>query len=266
MNVVIIEDERLTARRLESLLHRYDPTLTVLTSLPSIGEAVPWFRGQASAGVPVDLVFMDIHLQDGLAFTIIDQVGLTTPVIFTTAYDEYMVQAFKVTSIDYLLKPIQYDDLAGAIDKFKGLRLRFTQAETAGPPPGRDELDALMHLLTKPKTGAYKNRFMITLGPKIYSIETADTAYFYVNERATFLVTTDGRSLPVEYSLDKLAQLLDPEQFFRTSRQFLIARSALHTVTAYSEGKLKVDVRPAPPAEVFVSAERMAAFKEWLGK
>lgn len=267
MNVVIVEDERLTAQRLESLLHRYDPTLTVLVSLPSIETAIPWFlQYESSQQPPIDLVFMDIHLQDGLAFRIIEQVKLTTPIIFTTAYDEYMIQAFKVNSIDYLLKPLHYDDLVTAIEKFKALRQRFAQAPLAGPRPGQVELDSLLQLLGKPNDSAYKNRFMITIGPKIYSIETAETAYFYLAERATFLVTKEGASLPVEYSLEKLGQLLDPEKFFRVSRQFLIARTSIQTITSYSAGKIKVDILPKPASEVFVSGERITDFKEWLGK
>ena len=267
MHVVIVEDERLTAQRLENLLHRYDTALTVLTILPSIEVAVPWFlQYESSQQQPIDLVFMDIHLQDGLAFRIIEQVKLTTPIIFTTAYDEYMIQAFKVNSIDYLLKPISFDDLTAAIDKFKALRQRFAQATANEPQPGQRHIDALLQLLGKPKDNAFKNRFMITIGPKIYSIETADTAYFYLADRSTFLVTKDGTSLPVDYSLEKLGQLLDPDQFFRVSRQFLIARSSIQAITAYSAGKIKVDIWPKHTAEVFVSGERIADFKEWLGK
>ena len=267
MNVVIIEDERLTAQRLESLLHRYDPALTVLATLPSIETAVPWFLEYESAQQPpIDLVFMDIHLEDGLSFRIIEQVKLTIPIIFTTAYDEYMIQAFKVNSIDYLLKPIHYNDLAAAIDKFKALRQRFAQAQPTESAPGQRELNALLELLGKPKDIGYKNRFMITIGPKIYSIDTADTAYFYLAERATFLVTKDSTSLPVEYSLEKLSQLLDPDQFFRVSRQYLISRSAIQSITAFSAGKIKIELAPKPITEVFVSGERITDFKEWLGK
>lgn len=266
MNVVIVEDERLTAQRLESLLHRYDPNLIVLASLPSIEEAVPWFQQQEATQQPIDLVFMDIHLQDGVAFRIIELVSLTIPIIFTTAYDEYMIQAFKVNSIDYLLKPINFDDLVAAIDKFKALRQRFLQAPTYETLPGQPELNALLKMLGKSRSPDYKNRFMVTIGPKIYSIETTSITYFYLADRATFLVTKDGLSLPVEYSLEKLAQLLDPEQFFRISRQFLISRSAIQSIMAYSAGKVKLELLPKTQVEVFVSGERISDFKEWLGK
>lgn len=264
MNVVIVEDERLTAQRLQSLLLKYDPSIQLLAVLPSVELAVPWFRSHEAGGSqPLDLVFMDIHLQDGLAFRIIEQVQLTVPIIFTTAYDEYMIQAFKVNSIDYLLKPIALDDLTAAIDKFKALRDWFSKPAGQYPQP---EIDALLQLLGKPKDTTYKNRFMVTIGPKIYSIETTDTAYFYLADRATMLVTRYGQSLPVEYSLEKLGQLLNPDDFFRISRQFLIARKSIRSILAYSAGKLKLEIDPKPQTEVFVSGERVTDFKEWLGK
>ena len=259
MNVVIIEDENLTAKRLESLLHKYDPSITVLARIPSVAEAVAWF---GESNHPVDLVFMDIHLEDDLGFRIFEQTHLTTPVIFTTAYDEYMIQAFKVNSIDYLLKPINYDELVAAIEKFKSLKKQFGQ-ET--PTPSRD-IETLLNLIGKSSHTDYKERFMITVGTKIRSIETADVAYFYLEEKVVFLVTKDGLTLPVDYSLDKLTQLLNPRQFFRISRQFLVSLPAIQTIHTFSAGKLKLDMTPKSRQEVFVSGDRMTEFKEWLGK
>jgi DNA-binding LytR/AlgR family response regulator len=260
MNVVIIEDENLTAKRLEGMLHKYDPTLKVLARIPSVAEAVAWFE---QPGQSVDLVFMDIHLEDDLGFRIFEQAQLTTPVIFTTAYDEYMIQAFKVNSIDYLLKPINYDELVAAIEKFKSLKKQFGQAT---PNQTSHDLETLLNLISKPKPADYKERFMITVGTKIRSIDTADVAYFYLEEKIVFLVTKDGLNLPVDYSLDKLTQLLNPRQFFRISRQFLISLPAIQTIHTYSAGKLKLDLTPKPRQEVFVSGDRMTEFKEWLGK
>ena len=258
MNVVIIEDENLTAKRLESLLHKYDPAITVLNRIPSVAEAVTWFR---EPHPPVELVFMDIHLEDDLGFRIFEQTSLTIPVIFTTAYDEYMIQAFKVNSIDYLLKPINYNELVAAIEKFKSLKKQFGQE--AAPAP---DIDTLLSLIGKSKQTDYKDRFMITVGAKIRSIETSDIAYFYLEEKIVFLVTRDGLSLPVDYSLDKLTQLLNPRHFFRISRQFLVSLPAIQQIHAYSAGKLKLDLAPKPRQEVFVSGDRMTEFKEWLGK
>lgn len=260
MNVVIIEDENLTAKRLESLLHKYDPAINVLARIPSVAEAVVWF-GQPDQSV--DLVFMDIHLEDDLGFRIFEQANLTTPVVFTTAYDEYMIQAFKVNSIDYLLKPINYDELVAAIEKFKALKKQFASGSVTPPTP---DLETLLNLIGKPRSTDYKERFMITVGTKIRSIEAADVAYFYLEEKIVFLVTKDGLSLPVDYSLDKLTQLLSPRRFFRISRQFLVSLPAIQTIHAFSAGKLKLDLLPKSRHDVFVSGDRMTEFKEWLGK
>ncbi|MFD2936643.1 LytR/AlgR family response regulator transcription factor [Spirosoma flavum] len=259
MNVVIIEDENLTAKRLESLLHKYDPAITVLARIPSVSEAVAWF--DESARPAVDLVFMDIHLEDDLGFRIFEQTQLTTPVIFTTAYDEYMIQAFKVNSIDYLLKPINYDELVAAIEKFKSLKKQFGQ-----PASTSHDIETLLNLIGKSNQTDYKERFMITVGTKIRSIETGDIAYFYLEEKVVFLVTKEGLVLPVDYSLDKLTQLLNPRQFFRISRQFLVSLPAIQTIHTFSAGKLKLDMTPKSRQEVFVSGDRMTEFKDWLGK
>ena len=258
MNVVIIEDENLTAKRLESLLHKYDPAISVLARIPSVAEAVAWFTDSHPT---VDLIFMDIHLEDDLGFRIFEQTDLTTPVIFTTAYDEYMIQAFKVNSIDYLLKPINYNELVAAIEKFKALKKQFGQEN-----PGAPDLETLLNLIGKSKQADYKDRFMITVGTKIRSIETTEIAYFYLEEKVVFLVTKDGLTLPIDYSLDKLTQLLNPRQFFRISRQFLVSLSAIQTIHTFSAGKLKLDINPKSRQEVFVSGDRMTEFKEWLGK
>jgi DNA-binding LytR/AlgR family response regulator len=257
MNVVIIEDEARTARQLERMLLKYDPTLHVMAQLPSVNEAVVWFRQYGNGQPPLpDLVFMDIHLEDGLAFSIFEQTRLTLPVIFTTAYEEYMIKAFKVNSIDYLLKPVDYDELVAALEKFKAIR----------QPPGLPDLNSLLALIQKPREPEFKERFMISLGTKIRSVEVGDVAYFFSEEKATFLVTKDGPSLPLDYSLDQVAGMLNPTQFFRVNRQFLVARPAIQTIHAYSAGKLKLDLLPSCRHEVFVSLSRITEFKDWLGR
>lgn len=262
MNIVIIEDEAPTARQLERMLKKYDPTLHLLAQLPSVNEAVAWFS-QPGSGLPgtgqlplPDLIFMDIHLEDGLAFGIFEQVKLTVPIIFTTAYEEYMIKAFKVNSIDYLLKPVDYDELVAALDKFKALR----------QPAGQPDLNALLALIQKPREPDYKERFMVSLGTKIRSVEVGDVAYFFSEEKATFLVPTEGTALPVEYSLDQVGCRLNPTQFFRVNRQFLVARNAIRTIHTYSAGKLKLDLQPPARQDVFVSLHRLSDFKDWLGR
>lgn len=251
MKTIIIEDENLTAKRLEGLLHKYDPFIEVLTILPSVKEAVEWFDKHAAP----DLVFMDIHLEDDLAFKIFEKINLSVPVIFTTAYDEYMIQAFKVNSIDYLLKPVNYDELVQALQKFASLKNQFAQ-------PG---METLLKLIGQ-KEPEYKSRFMITVGTKIRSIETSEIAYFYSEDKLTFLVTKDGHSLPIDFSLDKLTTLMNPRDFFRISRQFLVSFSSVQTVHTHIKGKLKLDLVPKSKIEVLVSGDRMTDFKEWLGR
>lgn len=252
MNVVIVEDEDRTARQLERLLKKYEPSVQVLTQLPSVKAAVAWFSEHPQP----DLAFMDIHLEDGLAFRIFEQLTLTVPVIFTTAYDEYVLKAFKVNSIDYLLKPVDYEELVAAMEKFKTIQRQ----------PVLPDLNALLQLIQKPQTSSFKERFMVTIGTKIHSIEVADIAYFYSEEKATFLLTKVGQLLPLEYSLDQLSGLVNPGHFFRVNRQYIVARTAIQAVHMYSAGKLKLDLRPASRHEVFVSMSRLSEFKDWLGR
>ncbi|MDX1939243.1 MAG: LytTR family DNA-binding domain-containing protein, partial [Saprospiraceae bacterium] len=195
MNVIIIEDEALTAQRLEGMLQKYNPNISILAILPSVAESVQWLRKNDAP----DLVFMDIHLEDDLCFKIFELAPLSAPVIFTTAYDEYMVKAFKVNSIDYLLKPLNYVELIAALDKFKALKEQYS----------KPDFDTLLQYIGQ-RTPEYKTRFMITVGTKIRSIEVSEIAYFYSADKLTFLVTKEGQNLPIDFSLDKLATLLDP--------------------------------------------------------
>jgi DNA-binding LytR/AlgR family response regulator len=252
MNVLIIEDEDRTAQRLASQLHDYDPTIQVLAQLPSVAAAVAWLRAHPAP----DLLFVDIHLEDDLAFRIFEQVVVSVPVIFTTAYDEYMVQAFKLNSIDYLLKPIDYDELAAALERYERLRQHFTTAD----------LPALLRLVSPTSGPVYKERFMVSVGTKLRSIETAAIAYFYFEEGAAYLVTREGQRLTIDYSLDRLVPLLDPKQFFRVNRQYVISLAAIEVVHNHSVGRLEVELMPKARQSVLVSGNRATEFKEWLGK
>ena len=256
MNVVIIEDEKRTAQRLENLLLTYDPTIRVLAKLPSVAKSLTWF----SKPTPVepDLLFLDIHLDDGSGFQFLEQAGLTLPIIFTTAYDQYAIQAFKTNSIDYLLKPIGAADLARAIDKFNRLR----ELSKAALLP---DMSVLMQAL-KRIPSAYKDRFMVSIGTKSRSLPIGEIAYFFYENKATWLTTREGQHLSIEYSLDKLVTLLDPRQFFRLNRAFLVSLDAVLLLHTYSSSKLKVDLQPSARQDVFVSGKRIADFKAWLGK
>lgn len=251
MKVVIIEDEQLTAQRLEVLLKKCDPSIEVLSILPSVGEAVAWFKNNTDP----DLVLMDIHLEDGQCFSIFEQINLDLPVIFTTAYDEYMIKAFKVNSIDYLMKPINQEELAQALEKFRKLH-------------GRKEnnpFDQLIQSLQKPGT-EYKSRFMVAIGSRLKTIETSSILYFYSADKVTFLVTADNQRFPIDYSLDKLATLIDPTVFYRINRQMFVSLPGIANIHVYPKGRIRIDLHPPMKEEVFVSLDKVVEFKEWLGK
>ncbi|HEY0655869.1 MAG TPA: LytTR family DNA-binding domain-containing protein [Chryseosolibacter sp.] len=253
MNVLVIEDERLTAQRLVAQLKKYDASIRVVAQITAVAEAIAWFKNNSTAGV--DLIFMDIHLEDGDSFQIINELSLRTPIIFTTAFDDYMIKAFKVNSIDYLLKPISFDELAAALEKFRSLR----------QPAMQFDISAFIRQLNQ-QSAHYKNRFMITVGTRIRSIKTESVAYFYLEKKTVFLVTTDGTTLPADYSLDKLMQMLDPRLFFRVSRQFIVSLNSIQSVHTLSGGKLLLDLLPKTKQEVSVSGDRVSDFKHWLGK
>lgn len=253
MKVVIVEDEHLTAQRLEGMLKKYDKGIEVLAELPSVAEAVDWFKSNPDP----DLAFMDIHLEDGQSFSIFENINLQIPVIFTTAYDEYTIQAFKVNSVDYLMKPLNYDELVQAIEKYKRIH--------AQPDDEANGIENLLQSLNKKET-EYKDRFLVSIGSRLKSIETSDINYFYSAEKVTFLVTRDNQRFPVDYSLDKLAIMLNPKEYYRINRQTMVKLSAIANIHVFSKGKIKLDLIPAMKEDVFVSMDKVVEFKDWLGK
>ena len=253
MKVVIIEDEHLTAQRLEGMLKKYDAQIEVLAELPSVAESIEWFKMNPDP----DLVFMDIHLEDGQSFSIFDTLNLEVPVIFTTAYDEYMIKAFKVNSVDYLMKPLNYDELSQAIDKFKRLHTN---------EKGKDhQLETLLQSLQK-KEPEYKSRFLVSIGSRLKTIEDEEVRYFYSADKITFLVTKDNQRFPIDYSLDKLALMLNPKDYFSINRQMTVKLSAINNIHVYAKGKIQLELNPPMKEDVFVSMDRVVEFKEWLGK
>jgi DNA-binding LytR/AlgR family response regulator len=252
IKVLIIEDETLAAKRLESLILKYNRSIVILDKLPSIQSSLKWF--QQSTEQP-DLIFMDIHLEDGLSFSIIEQLKLQYPIIFTTAFDEYIIKAFKVNSVDYLLKPINDADLATGINKFFELRSRF-QAPSIN-------LRIMISDILNPLEN-YKNRFLVNEGNVMLTIEVHDIAYFFAEDRFTILVSKKGKQHIVEYTLDKLMQILNPKIFFRINRQFIVHTESIESMVKYSANKLKLILRPATKKEVFVSMEKYRDFKTWL--
>jgi DNA-binding LytR/AlgR family response regulator len=251
MKIVIIEDEEFAARRLQGMIHTFDPSIQILAKLESVEDSVEWFLNNPEP----DLIFLDIHLEDGLGFTIFEKVQVKSPIIFTTAFDEYAIKAFKLKSIDYLLKPITQEDLNKAILKYK---------DWNGSKRSVVDVEALYEILTS-KTSQYKTRFSITVGQKIKTITLEDVAYFYSEESITFLVTKDKSEYPLDYSLDKLAGELDPKEFFRINRQFLVSLHSIANVHIYPKSHLRIDLIPGSQKEIFVSIDKVTAFKEWLG-
>lgn len=251
MEVLIFEDEELTAERLTHLLRRYDPEIKVLDILESVKKGISWFEENK---VP-QLIFMDIQLTDGPCFELFEQVRIETPIIFTTAYDEYAIKAFKLNSIDYLLKPIDFKELSAAIDKFKKLHDNQPKVDSST----YDEL------LTNFST-SYKMRFMVKIGDQLKYVNSKDIAYFMSSEGLVNLCTHNGKSLPLEYSLDHLDEMLDPAYFYRINRKFIINIESIEKIHSYFNSRLKLILKPLPEIDVIISRERVASFKKWLNR
>lgn len=251
MNVLIIEDEQLAARRLESMILTYDPSVKVLAKLESVEDSVEWFKSNPHP----DLIFLDIHLEDDLSFAIFEKVKVESPIIFTTAFDEYAIRAFKLKSIDYLLKPIVQEDLNNAIAKYK---------EWNGQKNGID-MTALFDMINKKEVN-YRDRFSVSYGQKIKSFGVSEIAYFYSKEGMTYAVLNDTKQYPVDYSLDNLLNELNPKDFFRINRQYLVKHAAIRQVHIFPKSHLKLELAPKPAEDVFVSIDKVTAFKKWLGE
>jgi two-component system response regulator LytT len=256
MKVLIIEDEVLAAKRLKKMVLELDASIEVVGTTESIESSVQWLNMNEHP----DLILMDIELADGQSFEIFNLVNVKSTVIFTTAYDEFAIRAFKVNSIDYLLKPISSDDLKAGIDKFKSLRLQNSQ------PASKFNLDSIVNALNKQQGIACKRRFLVKQGQKFIPLETSEIAYFYTEDKVSFIRTFMDQRFVVDHSLDELEQLLDPNHFFRANRQFIVSPKSLDGIHNHFNGKLKINLKPSLSDEVFVSRERAADFKNWLGE
>jgi len=246
MNVVILEDEQRAANRMELLITKLAPEMSIVGVFESVRDAVTFFKANAN----ISLVFADIQLADGLSFEIFNSVKINCPIIFTTAYDQYAIEAFKTNGIDYLLKPIEEERLQKAFDKLKSIQkpLEFNQ------------IAILMNAMNKP---TFKNRFMIKVGDKIKSIETDRILVFYSMEKASFLFTDDQRSYVIDYSLEQLERLVNPDLFFRVNRKFMVSHKACTDVLAWSNSRLRLKI-DGFDEEIIVARERVVDFKAWL--
>jgi DNA-binding LytR/AlgR family response regulator len=250
MKVIIIEDEALAARRLRQMILEYDNTIEIVDELESVEESVEWFKNNKEP----DLIFLDIHLEDDLSFAIFEKVKISAPIIFTTAFDEYAIKAFKLKSIDYLLKPIVQSELTAALKKYAEL--------TENQRPSHD-LQTLYNLIVQ-KSPQYRDRFSVAFGQKIKTFTTSEISCFCSQEGATFAILKNNVSYPVDLSLDKLILELDPSIFFRINRQMIVNIDAVKEVIVYPKSRLKLAMQPEMK-DVFVSIDKVTPFKEWFG-
>ncbi|MEQ8905929.1 LytTR family DNA-binding domain-containing protein [Ekhidna sp.] len=251
MRVLIIEDEAPAFRRLEKILAEIDPTIEIVEVLDSVEDTVKWLKNHQRP----DLALMDIQISDGISFQIFDEIEVKCPVIFTTAFDEYLLKAFKVNSIDYLLKPIKKEELEKSLVKYKNLQNSFSQN-------GLDMAALLSQInLTETK---YKSRFLVKQGDKMMAIRSEDIVCFQRKHGVVHIFTKNDKSYLSDFTLDELIQQLDPQVFCRANRQFILNANYISIVHKYFKGKLLIDLDHFNGEQILVSSEKSTAFKQWL--
>lgn len=253
MNILIIEDEYPAAERLQRLLQELPESIEVVDTLDSVESAVKWFAQHPAP----DLILSDIQLSDGLSFEIYENTIVKAPIVFTTSYDEYAIKAFKVKSIDYLLKPVKLGELSQAIQKYKQWKHEFSATEHMYKL--EQLLDNLQH------TGKqHKKRFLVRKGEQLLPLNEDEIAYFYTENELVFLYTHEGRKYVIDYTLEQLEHLLSPAKFFRINRQYILHLEAIQQIHNYFSNRYKLQVKPASPGEVIVSKGKARAFRAWL--
>jgi len=258
MKILIIEDETVAAERMLEMVRQIVPDAQIMGPADSIEESVQFLRTHPMP----DLILMDIELVDGQSFEIFSEVEVSCPVIFTTAYDEFALQAFKVHSIDYLLKPIQREDLQKSLLKFQQLQQVYGKQQVLNM---EELLLELRRTTTSQVAKSVREHFLVRQGQRLLSINTTDIAYFYSEDRVTFLKTHDGRFFSLDYPLEEVEQQVDNKSFFRASRQYLVQRRAISDIFVHFNGKYKLGLKPVANEEVYVSRDRAPEFKKWLG-
>ncbi|GAA0545426.1 LytR/AlgR family response regulator transcription factor [Chitinophaga japonensis] len=254
LQVLIIEDEPVTARNLQHILQEIDPAITVAAILPGVAESVNWLQQHPAA---CQLIFMDIRLTDGLSFEIFGQTRVEQPVIFVTAYNDYALQAFKANGIDYVLKPYDAEEISQALQKFR----RFAGN---GPAAGaREQVLQLMKMLQQEQP-AYKQSFLVHFREKLLPLEAAQIAWFYTANEVVQACTFEHRQYTIDFTLEQLQQQLDPQLFFRANRQFIIQRRAVQEVNFFFNGRLLVRTLPEATEKILISKARVPAFKAWM--
>ncbi|MFT4759005.1 MAG: two-component system response regulator LytT [Paraglaciecola sp.] len=250
MKVLLIEDEYHAQKRLTNLLKELRPNIEILAIIDSVEDTVLWLKNNTAP----DLMFLDIQLSDGLSFEIFTQIDLQIPVIFTTAFDEYAIKAFKINSVDYLLKPLEEEELEVAINKFENLFQKKISYDVA-------TIQGLMQSLIKPK---FKERFMIKMGQSLSYIPIKDVAYFYSENSLSFIKMRNGKRHIVDYTIDQIMELVNPKDFFRINRKAIIRIDAILQILPYFNNRLVLKLQPVADFEVMVSRERVKDFRKWI--
>lgn len=259
MKILIVEDEDLAVKKLQKTLGDVEPAAEVVGVTDSIKSTVAWLEENPGP----DLILMDIELADGQSFEIFNHTKVSSPVIFTTSYDAYALKAFKVNSVDYLLKPVQKDELEAALTKFKQTRPLINEK----PAKSGLDIDVLVkELQQKLQVKEYRKRFLVKHAQKLVSIEVDDIAYFYSDGRLNFFKTDDNRKFVVDYTMDELEEMLDPERYFRISRSFYVSVNCIDKIDDYFGNRLMLQLKPAVDKEALVSREKVTDFKKWMGK
>ena len=253
MNILIIEDEPQAAQRLEKLVIELIPGANILASIDTVKKAVQWFKTNQTP----DLALMDIQLADDISFRIFEQCEVKSPVIFITAYDEYALKAFKVNSIDYILKPIDREDLKAALTKLNNLSRNESGTKTL-----LDNIGQAIQMLVK----KYKTRFVIKVGEHLKTIEVETIRYFYSQEKTTFCVTEENRNFILDFTLEQLEEMVDPARFYRINRKYLVSSSAIQDIISYTNSRLRLVLKGSQDNDIIVARERVQEFKNWLDR
>src|SRR6478736_4771025 len=259
MKVLIVEDEELAVKKIRKTLGEVDADAVIMGVTDSIQGTVNWLQENPSP----DLILMDIELSDGQSFEIFSRTKVSSAVVFTTSYDEYALKAFKVNSIDYLLKPIQKEDLEAALNKYRQMKQMYAESN------GKTELnmDALVkELQQKLQPKEYRKRFLVKHGQKLVSIEVDEITYFFSDGRLNFFKTDDNRKFVVDYTMDELEDMLDSQRYFRISRSFYVSVRSISQIHDYFGNRLLLQLKPSVDKEAIVSREKVSDFKKWMGK
>lgn len=255
MDVLLIEDELHAAQRVEHLLRELKPEVSKIEKIDSVKKAVQYFRN----GQVPDLALMDIQLADGTSFEIFEQCSVMCPVIFITAYDEFAIKAFKVNSVDYILKPLDRDEFRKALERFDTIHRR---AEPSFDKHLLGNINEAIRMLTR----KFKTRFVIKVGEHLRTVETRDILFFYSQDKTTFCTTVENRNQILDYTLEQLEDILDPECFYRINRKYLVSATAIKDIIHYSNSRLKLVLRNSSDADIIVARERVQEFRAWLDR